>query len=48
VGYSSFALDLVIVAVAAIDSFVADGSPVTIAKRMARLGTTFVPGRAGA
>ena len=48
VGYISFALDLTIFALVAIDSFVADGSPVTIARRLVNLGARFVPGTAGA
>ncbi len=47
-GYISFALDITILAVVAADSFVADGSPVTIARKLVRLGARFVPGTAGA
>ncbi len=48
VGYLSVAIDLTIVALAAIDSYVAVGSPVQIARRIVRLGGRFVPGLAGA
>ena len=51
-GYISFALDLTIFALIAADSLAADGSPVTIAKKLVRLGVTVahrvVPGTAGA
>jgi hypothetical protein len=47
-GYISFALDITILAVVAADSFIADGSPITIAKKLVRLGARFVPGTVGA
>jgi hypothetical protein len=47
-GYLSFTLDITIFAVVAVDSLVADGSPITIAKKLAHLGSRFVPGLAGA
>jgi len=47
-GYLSFALDIAIMVVVAADSLVADGSPITIAKKLVHLGSRFVPGAAGA
>jgi hypothetical protein len=47
-GYVSFALDLAIVGLALFDSFVADGSPIAIARRMLRLGASILPHASGA
>jgi hypothetical protein len=47
-GYLSFALDLAIMTLVAVDSLVADGSPIAIAKKLVRIGSRFVPGAAGA
>jgi hypothetical protein len=47
-GYISFALDITILTVVAADSLVADGSPITIAKKLVRLGAKFIPGTPGA
>ncbi len=47
-GYIATAIDLVIVALNAADSFLVDGSPVAIARRLVRLGARFVPGSSGA
>jgi hypothetical protein len=47
-GYLSFALDIAIMTLVAVDSLIADGSPIAIAKKLVRLGSRFVPGAAGA
>ena len=47
VGYLSFGLDLAIVAIATLDSVLADGSPVSVARRLIRFGTFHLPPPAG-
>ena len=47
-GYLSFAIDLTIVGLALADSFIADGSPLAIARRVVSIGARFAPHPAGA